>query len=311
MVFDPNKFINKKILEIKQLIGEEKAIVACSGGVDSTTCAALVKKAIGEKLLAIYIDDGFRRLNEPEKVLSILERLKIKARLIDAKENFFNALKGITDPEEKRKIFRKVFYETLGKIAKEEGASFLIQGTIAADIIETVKGIKTQHNVLEQLGINPEEYGFKIIEPLKELYKPQVRMVAKALKLPKEIVYKMPFPGPGLMIRVLGEVTPEKVEIVRKATDIIEKETRKIKSFQSFAVLLNDKATGIINGKRNYGYIIVIRIVSSKDAITAKSLNISYNILKKISKRIFKEIPEVSRCLYDITDKPPATIEFE
>ena len=136
-------------------------------------------------------------------------------------------------------------------------------------------------------------------------------MVAKALGLPKEIVYKMPFPGPGLMIRVLGEVTPEKVEIVRKATNIVEKETRKIKSFQSFAVLLNDKATGIINGKRNYGYMIVIRIVSSKDAINAKALNISYNILKKISKKIFKEIPEVSRCLYDVTDKPPATIEFE
>lgn len=311
MVFNPNKFIDQKILEIKQLIGEEKAIIAYSGGVDSTTCAALVKKAIGEKLLAIYIDDGFRRLNEPEKVLSILERLKIKARLIDAKEDFFNALKGIIDPEEKRKIFRKVFYETLGKIAKEERAKFLIQGTIAADIIETIKGIKTQHNVLEQLGINPEEYGFRIIEPLKELYKPQVRMVARALKLPKEIVYKMPFPGPGLMIRVLGEVTPEKIEIVRKATNIVEKETRKIKSFQSFAVLLNDKATGIINGKRNYGYIIVIRIVSSKDAVTAKALNVSYSTLKRISNKILKEIPEVSRCLYDITDKPPATIEFE
>lgn len=311
MVFAPNKFINQKILEIKQLIGEEKAIIACSGGVDSTTCAILAKKAIGEKLLAVYIDDGFRRLNEPEKVLSILEKLKIKTKFVNAKEDFFKALKGITDPEEKRKVFRKVFYETLGKVAKEEKARFLIQGTIAADIVETIKGIKTQHNVLEQLGINTEEYGFKIIEPLKELYKPQVRIIAKALKLPKEIVYKMPFPGPGLMIRVLGEVTPEKVEIVRKATDIVEKETRKIKSFQSFAVLLNDKATGIINGKRNYGYVIVIRIVSSKNAITAKASNIPFNTLKRISNIILREMPEVSRCLYDITDKPPATIEFE
>lgn len=311
MVFDPEKFINQKILEIKQLIGEEKAIAACSGGVDSTTCVILAKKAIGEKLLAIYINDGFRRLNESEKVLSFLEKLKIKTRLIDAKEDFFKALKGIVDPEEKRKIFRKTFYEILGKTAKEEGAKFLIQGTIAADVIETVKGIKTQHNVLEQIGINPEEFGFKIIEPLRELYKPQVRMVARALKLPKEIVYKMPFPGPGLMIRTLGEVTPEKVEIVRKATDIVEKEIKNIKSFQSFAVVLNDKATGIINNERNYGYIIVIRIVSSKDAITAKALNVSFKTLKKISNKILKGIPEVCRCLYDITDKPPATIEFE
>lgn len=311
MVFDPEKFINQKILEIKQLIGEEKAIAACSGGVDSTTCIVLAKKAIGEKLLAIYINDGFRRLNESEKVLSFLEKLKIKTRLIDAKEDFFKALKGIVDPEEKRKIFRKTFYEILGKTAKEEEAKFLIQGTIAADVIETVKGIKTQHNVLEQIGINPEEFGFKIIEPLRELYKPQVRMVARALKLPKEIVYKMPFPGPGLMIRTLGEVTPEKVEIVRKATDIVEKEIKNIKSFQSFAVVLNDKATGIINNERNYGYIIVIRIVSSKDAITAKALNVSFKTLKKISNKILKGIPEVCRCLYDITDKPPATIEFE
>ncbi|MEM5853247.1 MAG: glutamine-hydrolyzing GMP synthase [Candidatus Aenigmatarchaeota archaeon] len=310
-MFKPQDFIEKKILEIKKEVGEGKAVVACSGGVDSTTCAVLAKKAIGNRVLAVYIDDGFRRLGEPEKVLSLLKKLGVKNKLIKAERIFFDKLKGIKDAEEKRKVFREIFYDILNDVVEKEGAEFLIQGTIAADIKETVKGIKTQHNVLQQAGVDMKKYKFKIIEPLKELYKNDVRKVAKSLGLPDEIVNKMPFPGPGLLIRVLGEVTPEKVEIVRKGTEIVERETRRIKHFQSFVALLSDKATGILNGKRNYGYVMVIRIVSSQDAMKAKAMEIPFSLLKRISSKILREIPQVSRCLYDITDKPPATIEFE
>ncbi|MEM5867189.1 MAG: glutamine-hydrolyzing GMP synthase [Candidatus Aenigmatarchaeota archaeon] len=310
-MFKPQDFIEKKILEIKKEVGEGKAVVACSGGVDSTTCAVLAKKAIGNRVLAVYIDDGFRRLGEPEKVLSLLKKLGVKNKLIKAERIFFDKLKGIKDAEEKRKVFREIFYDILNDVVEKEGAEFLIQGTIAADIKETVKGIKTQHNVLQQAGVDMKKYKFKIIEPLKELYKNDVRKVAKSLGLPDEIVNKMPFPGPGLLIRVLGEVTPEKVEIVRKGTEIVERETRRIKHFQSFVALMSDKATGILNGKRNYGYVMVIRIVSSQDAMKAKAMEIPFSLLKRISSKILREIPQVSRCLYDITDKPPATIEFE
>jgi GMP synthase (glutamine-hydrolysing) len=196
-------------------------------------------------------------------------------------------------------------------VSKEEKIEFVTQGTIKADIIETVKGIKSQHNVLEQIGINPESYGYKILEPLRELFKPDVRKVARELGLPKEISERMPFPGPALSLRVLGEVTPDKISIVRKATEIVEEETKGLGAFQSFAVLHNDRATGIKNEKRVYGNIVTVRIVDSEDAVTARARHVSYEILVRISERITREIPSVVRCLYDITDKPPATIEFE
>ena len=230
---------------------------------------------------------------------------------MDAKAEFFGTLKGKTDAEVKRKAFRDTFYRTLGKIAKEEHVDFIAQGTIKADIIETVKGIKSQHNVLEQIGINPESYGYKILEPLRELFKPDVRNVARELGLTKDISERMPFPGPALSLRVLGEVTREKVAIVRKATEIVEEETETLGTFQNFAVLHNDKATGIKNGERVYGNIITVRIVDSMDAVTAKARQVPYDLLKRISERITGIIPSVVRCLYDITDKPPSTIEFE
>jgi len=304
-------FIEKALKEIREMVRENKVISACSGGVDSTTTTYLVHKAIGDHLIAVFIDDGLRRTGEPEFVVKILNELAIKVRYIDAKEEFFQALKGKTDAEEKRKAFREKFYKTLGKVAREEKVKFIAQGTIMADIVETVKGIKTQHNVLEQIGINPAIYGYSILEPLKELYKPDVRMVARELGLPTEISERMPFPGPALSIRVLGEVTPQKIEIVRKATEIVEQETKTLGTFQNFAVLHNDKATGIKKGKRVYGNIITIRIVVSEDAVTAKAKQVSYEILEKIAERITNEIPSVVRCLYDITHKPPATIEFE
>jgi GMP synthase (glutamine-hydrolysing) len=310
-VFDVKAFIENSIQEIKKTVEANRVISACSGGVDSTVATVLVHKAVGDKMIAVFIDDGLRREGEPEFVVKTLKNLKIKLKFLDSKEEFFQVFKGKTDAEEKRKAFREKFYSTLGKAAKEEKIQFITQGTIKADVIETVKGIKSQHNVLEQIGINPQIYGYKILEPLKELFKPEVRMVARQLDLPKEISERMPFPGPALSLRVLGEVTPEKTAIVRKATQIVEEETAGLGTFQNFAVLHNDKATGIKNDKRVYGNIITVRIVNSTDAVTAQATQVPYNQLMKISKRITDEIPSVVRCLYDITDKPPSTIEFE
>jgi len=310
-VFDAKKFVENSLIDIRKIVGDRKLISACSGGVDSTVTTALVHKAVGDKLVAVFIDDGLRREGEPEFVVRTLKNLNIRTKYIDAKEEFFAVLKGKTDAEEKRKAFRDKFYKTLGKAAKEEQIEFIAQGTIKADVIETVKGIKSQHNVLEQIGINPQIYGYKIIEPLRELFKPDVRKVGRELGLPEEVSERMPFPGPALSLRVLGEVTLEKVAIVRKATEIVEEETKKLGTFQNFAVLHNDKATGIKKGERVYGNIITVRIVDSTDAVTAKARHVPYEVLMRISERITGEIPSVVRCLYDITDKPPSTIEFE
>ena len=305
------EFIDKVMIEIKEAVGENKVISACSGGVDSMTATYLVHKAVGDKLIAVFIDDGLRREGEPEFVVRTLKSLGINTRSIDAKEEFFKTFKGKTDAEEKRKAFRDRFYKTFGQVAKEENVNFIVQGTIKADVIETVQGIKSQHNVLEQIGIDPQTYGYLILEPLRELFKPGVRSVARELGLPKDISERMPFPGPALSLRVLGEVTPEKIAIVRKATQIVEEETMNLGTFQNFAVLHNDKATGIKNGKRVYGNIITIRIVVSEDAVTATVKEIEYKTLFRIANRITEELPTVVRCLYDVTDKPPATIEFE
>jgi len=309
--FDPRCFIEESIAEIMDTVRDRKAISACSGGVDSTVASYLAYRAIGSNLSVIHIDDGMRREGEPEATLKMLYGLGMRTRLVDESERFFSALRGIVDAEEKRLAFRQTFYSVLGDAAKEEKAEYLVQGTIATDVVETVGKIKTQHNVLEQIGIDPLAFGFKLIEPLKDIYKPEVRRVARELGLPDEICQKMPYPGPGLCIRVLGEATPERVAILRKATKIVEEETQGLPAFQRFAVLHSDKATGIREGKRNFGNIITIRLVASDDAMTAKAIDVPYEILRTICIRIIDEIPDVSRCLYDITDKPPATIEFE
>ncbi|MEX2722278.1 MAG: glutamine-hydrolyzing GMP synthase [Candidatus Freyarchaeota archaeon] len=312
-MFDAKEFIREKVEWVRREVGDERAIVAVSGGVDSSVTAVLGFKALKNKLTVVFLDDGLMREGEPEAVTKIFEDMGIETKLYDVKKNFFQAMKNLADPEEKRKAFRQAFYKALANIARELGVKILLQGTIAADVVETVRGVKSQHNVLEQIGINPlEKFGLKIIEPLKELYKPEVRKVAKELNLPDSIVNRKPFPGPGLSIRVIGEVTPEKVELVRKATKIVEEESKNLPSFQVFAVLLNDKATGITGeGTRAYGNIIVIRAVDSKDAMTAEPTRIPWELLFKMMSRIVSEIPGVSRVLYDITSKPPATIEFE
>jgi GMP synthase (glutamine-hydrolysing) len=279
--------------------------------VDSSTCTVLAHKALGDRLQVIYIDDGLMREDEDKYVTRIFSDMGIKVEVINARKEFFSALKGITDPEEKRKAFRNKFYEVFGEAVLKSGAKHLVQGTIAADIIETKGGVKTQHNILEQIGIDSEKgYGFKVIEPLKELYKFEVREVAKSLGLSKELYQRMPFPGPGLATRVIGEVTEERVRRLSKATQIVEEEIADLEPFQAFAVLLNDKGTGIEQGKRKFGEIVIIRSVESRDAMTAEPTKVPWKLLMKISKRITEEIPSVTRVAYEITPKPPATIEY-
>lgn len=308
---DERKFIEEKIAEIKANVGSERAISALSGGVDSSTCTVLAHRAIGPNLKVIFINDGLMREKEPEQVSKVFRDLGIKVDIIEAQDEFFRALKGKFDPEEKRKAFRTAFYTVFGREVLRSEAKFLVQGTIAADIIETKGGIKSQHNILVQIGIDPEKgYGFKVVEPLKDLFKPQVREVAKALGLPEKIYGRMPFPGPGLATRVVGEVTPERVSLIRKATRIVEEEIMSLKPFQAFAVLLSDKGTGVEEGKRRYGEIIIVRSVESKDAMTAEPTRVPWEVLMKISKRLTSEIPEVVRVAYEITPKPPATIEY-
>jgi GMP synthase (glutamine-hydrolysing) len=310
---DAKKFIDEKVAWIKGKVGEEKAVVATSGGVDSMVTAVLGHRALEEKLSVVFLDDGLMRKNEPEQVKKVLAGLGIKLRIYDVKDRFFATLKGKTDPEEKRKAFRETFYSTFADIARETGAKYLLQGTIAADIVETKKGVKTQHNVLEQIGIPVmERYGFIVLEPLKELFKPQVREVAKALGLPQEVVNRRPFPGPGLAIRVIGEVTPDRVAIVREATAVVEEETKDFQCFQAFAVLLSDRATGVTNkGERKYGNIIVVRVVQSEDAMKAQAAELPWKTLQRIEKKIRERVPSVTHVLYDLTGKPPATIEYE
>jgi GMP synthase (glutamine-hydrolysing) len=308
---ETEKFIEQKIHEIKNKVGAEKAISALSGGVDSSVCTVLAHKALGERLKVIFIDDGLMRQDEGQHVSQIFSDIGIGVEIIDARREFFFVLKGVTDPEEKRKIFRNKFYEVFGEAVIKSKARYLIQGTIAADIIETRGGVKTQHNILEQIGIDSEKgYGFKVIEPLKELFKGQVRDVAKSLGLPKELYKRMPFPGPGLAARVIGEVTEERVQKLRQATQIVEQEIASLEPFQAFAVLLNDKGTGIKEGKRNFGDIVIIRCVESQDAMTAEPTKLPWKILERISQRITHEILSVTRVAYEITPKPPATIEY-
>jgi GMP synthase (glutamine-hydrolysing) len=303
--------IEEKVADIRKTVGRETAISALSGGVDSSTCTVLAWRALGDRLKVIFIDDGLMREGEPEQVRTVFGKLGINVDIVNAQDEFFAALAGKTDPEEKRKAFRQAFYSVFGREVLRSGARFLVQGTIAADIIETKGGIKTQHNILEQIGIDPEKgFGFKVIEPIKELFKPEVRRVAKELGLPESIFGRMPFPGPGLMARVLGEVTPERTAVVRQATKIVEDEIKRFKPFQAFAVLLSDRGTGVEEGKRKFGSIIIIRSVESKDAMKAKPTAIPWDLLMKMSRRIIKEIPSVTRVAYEVTPKPPATIEY-
>jgi len=307
----PTDFIKQKVEEISSIVGNGLAINALSGGVDSSAVTMLGHKVLGNRLKTYFIDNGIMRDGEPEHVVSLFGRLGVKVELVDAKDKFFNALRNLTDPEEKREAITQTFYkDVFGKIVKESGTRYLLQGTNYTDVEETVAGVKRQHNILEQLGIDTEEvYGYKVIEPLVQLRKPAIRKVAKALGLPKEIYNRPPFPGPALSARVIGEVTLERVEIVRKATKIVEEELSNVNAFQYLAILHEDKVTGVRKGKRDYGFQIEVRCWNSKDAQTGSPTELSWKKLNKLADRITTEIPGVVSVTYNITKKPPSTIE--
>jgi len=397
--FDPKAFVEKQVEEISKVIGNERALVAVSGGVDSTTCAVLTHLSIGGNLSCVTLDDGFRREGEPERVADLLSSspLNLPVKILMVEERFLDAIKGLRDAEEKRKAFRDTFYKTLSEAAKAEDCRYLVQGTILADIVETKGGIKTQHNVLEQIGINTsEQYGFKVVEPLVSLYKHDVRKVARYLKIPPEISERQPFPGPGLLVRVVGEVKVDKLKMLKRATTIAEKDLSKYKPDQYFAAiidnreqdktqalgnientvarslginrrevsarLLKDKATGIKEKARQYGeiltidwlgpqdefykpsvkdlvalqeriilnnpsitrvlfaissreegkpYVITIRAVETQDFITANVADVPWPTLSETARKILEYCPDVSSVYYDVTPKPPATIEME
>lgn len=308
---DPREFIEQKVREIASAVGSGFAVNALSGGVDSSSVTMLGHRALGDRLKTYFIENGLMRYDEPKKVVSLFEALGVRVEVVDSREQFFDALKGLTDPEEKRGAITRSFYkDVFGRLVRQSGARCLLQGTNYTDVEETVAGIKRQHNILEQLGIDPEEeYGYTVIEPLVQLRKPAVREVAKALGLPEELSSRPPFPGPALAARIIGEVTPERVEIVRGATRIVEEELRDTGTFQHLAILHEDRVTGMREGKRDYGFQIEVRCWDSEDAVTGSPTRLSYEILDRLAERITGEVPGVVSVTYNITGKPPSTIE--
>jgi len=310
-------FIKTALEEMKRTIGRGKAIVALSGGIDSSTVTALAAKVLGKNLTSVFVDHGFMREGEPEFVEQAFGRLGINFVSVNAQEQFMQKLKGVVDPEEKRRIIGREFIRVFETQAKKVGAEYLIQGTIYPDRIESgfrkfSDKIKTHHNVA---GL-PTKMEFKgVVEPLRDLYKDEVRKVAQKLGLPKEIVWRQPFPGPGLAVRVTGQVTKEKVEVLKKADKTVAEEIEsaglKDSLWQYFAVLTETRSTGVRGDARAYGYTVAVRAVESREAMTASFAKIPYDVLEKISTRITNEVPHVVRVVYDITHKPPATIEWE
>jgi GMP synthase (glutamine-hydrolysing) len=386
--FDAKGFLEKQIIATRKALGSEKALIAVSGGVDSTVSAAITHRAIGDNLSCVFIDDNFMRLGEPERVKMLLSSppLDLPVKVLDEQDRFMAALKGLKDAEEKRKAFRDTFYRALSDAAKREKCRFLVQGTIRADIEETAAGVKTQHNILEQIGINPvEKYGYKVVEPLVELYKWQVREVARIIGMPEELSERQPFPGPGLSVRVVGEITPEKLDEEKKATVIAEEYLSSLNPSQFFAAIfgsnpmkknqamasevaghfktssleveiLFEKATGILDGKRTYGDVVLLRLgekpptyknlqdargklhkrhpevtrvlvevrsrqrkgyrvtmraIKTRDFLTADILDVPWKTLSEAAEKILNKCPKVSSVYYDVTPKPPATVEFE
>lgn len=308
---DYNKFVEEKVREIKREVQDNIGINALSGGVDSSVVTMLGHKALGENFKTYFVENGLMRQDEAKKVQEVFSKLGVKVEIIDAKKEFLAALKGLTDPEKKRQAVTDTFYaKVFSKLVKDTKAKFLFHGTILTDIEETVAGIKRQHNILAQLGIDTEQsYGYRVVEPLKELRKDGVREVAKLMGLPAYITQRIPFPGPALATRIIGEVTEDKLNLIRQATTIVEEELSDSGAFQYFAVLLNDRATGIRNNKREFGNIIVLRCINSKDARTATATELAWEKLQGITQRII-EIKGVNRVCYDLTPKPPATVEY-
>jgi GMP synthase (glutamine-hydrolysing) len=306
-----DNFIDGKVGEIVTAVGNGTAINALSGGVDSSVVTILGHRALGSRLRTVFIQNGLMREGEPEKVADNFSKLGVKVEIVDARKDFLDALKGITDPEEKREAITQTFYKKVfGRIVRESGAKFLLQGTILTDVDETLAGIKRQHNVFAQLGIDPQEtFGYQILEPLIQLRKDSVRMTGRALGLPEELFNRIPFPGPALAARIIGEVTEERLEMVRKATAIVERILAGRDAFQYMAILHEDRVTGMRDGKRDFGRQIEVRCWDSVDARTATPSNLPFDVLEKLASSILAEVPGVVSVTYNIASKPPSTIE--
>ncbi len=303
---DVETFIDEAVRRIRDAAGGERVVMALSGGVDSSVCAALAARAIGDALVPIYVDTGLMRRGETDLIRSFFPEMNL--RVIDAGDEFFEALRGLTDPEEKRKAIGERFIRIFEREAKRTGATMLLQGTIYPDRVESEGGIKSHHNV----GGMPLDIEFTgVIEPLADLYKDEVREVAGGLGLPADLQHRMPFPGPGLAVRILGEVTREKVAIVREANAIVEEcLVEEFHPWQCFAALLG-LGTGVKGDARLHGWIVAVRAIESRDGMTAEPLLLPYETLTRLVSRITSEIPDVARVVYDVTPKPPATIEYE
>jgi len=307
-MLDPSSFIKESIDEIKKTIGDKKAIIALSGGVDSSVASVLVSNAIGENLTAVFVDHGLLREGEADYVQKTFhDRLNLK--YVNASEEFLGRLEGVEDPEEKRKIIGEVFIRVFEREAEKVGAEYLVQGTIAPDWIESHGDIKSHHNVALPHGMVLE-----VVEPIRELYKDEVRIIGAEMGLPVEMVNRQPYPGPGLAVRIAGKITPQKIQICRKANAIVEDEVQKEgldkTLWQYFAVLTNTKVTGVKGDIRDYGYLVILRMVESLDAMTADVPELPWEMVKTISRRITAEIPEVTHVSLSVSDKPPSTIEL-
>ena len=307
----PKTFIAEKVEEIRAAAAGGIGISALSGGVDSSVVTALAYLALGRKLKTYFIDNGIMRQDEPKQVAALFRAMGIPVTVVNAQKAFFDAMKGVTDPEEKREAITQTFYRKIFRdLVLKSKATVLLQGTILTDVEETAAGIKRQHNVFEQIGIDPKKaFGYRISEPLLQLRKDGVRKVGMALGLPKSLFDRIPFPGPALAARVIGEVTPQKIKLVRKATAIVEEELSGVKAFQYMAILHEDRVTGMRAGKRDFGMQVEIRCWDSVDARKAFPTRLPYGKLEKIAGRVIDEIPGVVSVTYNIATKPPSTIE--
>jgi GMP synthase (glutamine-hydrolysing) len=388
---DVAAFVEGQVKAVKEALGDERALIAVSGGVDSTVSAVITHRALGDNLVCVFIDDNFMRLEEPERVKTMLSAppLNLPVKVLNERERFMDALAGLEDAEDKRRAFRETFYRTLSDAARAEGCRFLVQGTIRADIEETAGGIKTQHNILEQVGIDPvERFGYTVVEPIAALYKYQVREVARYLGAPAEASERQPFPGPGLSVRMPGEISEEKLAQLKAATEVVEEEFKHLKPAQYFSAIfdgeteeapqrvaeavaetlgaeaatvsayyLKEKGTGMVDGNRTYGHVVGIEVkggaeygydelngmreavqppesgisrvlylvadrggegyyvttrgVETKDFLTAEITEVPWDVLKRTARGILEACPKVVKVYYDLTPKPPATVEFE
>jgi GMP synthase (glutamine-hydrolysing) len=308
---DCEKFIAEQVREIRAAVGDGTAINALSGGVDSSTVTMLGHRALGRRLRTVFVENGLMRRNEAQRVRDLFAALGVEVEVVDARDEFFAALTGVIDPEQKREAITQTFYKKVfGRIVRESGARHLLQGTILTDVDETVAGIKRQHNVFAQLGIDPQAaFGYGILEPLVRLRKDGVRKLGRALGLGEELFARIPFPGPALAARVIGEATRERVETVRAATEVVEDILAGTPAFQYLAILHEDRVTGMRDGQRQFGQQIEVRCWNSVDARTATPTRLPFDILEKIAAAILERVPGVVSVTYNIAPKPPSTIE--